>query len=88
MNVEFVQYAEHLGWENKEVYKSKWSRSERVPFATIAELLNKLSFQEKQEFSPNERRTSNYYNDLKGMRDNFFFNKNIYNFTAAEMTRF
>ena len=58
VNVDFVQYAKDLGWKNKEVYKSTWSRSKRVPFATIAELLNELSFKEKQEFSPNERRTS------------------------------
>ncbi len=65
VNVDFVQYAEHLGWENKEVYKSTWSESKRVPFATIAELLNEISFKQKQEFSPNERRTSKYFNDLK-----------------------
>ena len=58
VNVDFVQYAKYLGWENKEVYKSTWSGSERVPFAMIAELLNELSFNQKQEFSPNERRTS------------------------------
>ncbi len=42
VNVDFVQYAKDLGWENKEVYKSTWSGSERVPFATIAELLNEI----------------------------------------------
>ncbi len=72
MNVDFVQYAEHLGWKNKGFYKSTWSRSERVPFATIAKLLNELSFKQKQEFSPNERRTSKYLNDLKKMGNNFF----------------
>ncbi len=65
----FVQFAEHLGWESKEVYKSKWSGSERVPFAMIAELLNELSFKQKQEFSPNERKTSKYFKDLKEMRN-------------------
>jgi hypothetical protein len=30
-------------------------------------LLNELSFNQKQEFSPNERRTSKYFNDLKKM---------------------
>ena len=59
--------------KNKEVYKSTWSRSKRVPFATIAELLNELSFKEKQEFSPNERRTSKYFKDLKEMRNKYFF---------------
>ncbi len=44
VNVDFIQYAKHLGWENKEVYKSTWSGSERVPFVTIAELSNELSF--------------------------------------------
>ncbi len=48
VNVDFVQYAEHLGWENKEVYKSTWSGSKRVPFAMIAELLNVFSFKLKQ----------------------------------------
>ena len=51
VNVDFVQYAEHLGWEKKEVYKSTWSGSERVPFVMIAELLNELSFKQKQELS-------------------------------------
>ncbi len=60
VNMDFIQYAKDLGWKNKEVYKSTWSRSKRVPFATIAELLNELSFKEKQEFSPNERRTSKF----------------------------
>ena len=78
VNVDFVQYAEHLGWENKEVYKSTWSGRERVPFAMIAELLNELSFNQKQEFSPNERRTSKYFNDLKKMQNKFFFNKNLF----------
>ena len=78
VNVDFVQYAEHLGWKNKEVYKSTWSRSKRVPFATIAELLNELSFNQKQEFSPNERRTSKHFNDLKKMRNKNFFNKNLF----------
>jgi hypothetical protein len=67
VNVDFIQYAKDLGWENKEVYKSTWSGSERVPFATITELLNELSFKQKQEFSPNERRTSKYFYDLKKM---------------------
>ena len=39
---------EHCGWENKEVYKSTWSGSKRVPFAMIAELLNVFSFKLKQ----------------------------------------
>ncbi len=77
VNVDFVQYAEHLGWKNKEVYKSTWSRSERVPFSTIAELLNELSFKEKQEFSPNERRTSKYFNDLKKMQNKVFFQQEL-----------
>ena len=77
MNVDFVQYAKHLGWENKEVYKSTWSGSKRVPFATIAELLNELSFKQKQEFSPNERRTSKYFNDLKEMWNKFFFQQEL-----------
>ena len=59
-------------------------RSKRVPFATIAELLNELSFKEKQEFSPNERRTSKYFNDLKKMRNNFFFNKNLFKLEEDE----
>ena len=79
VNVDFVQYAKDLGWKNKEVYKSTWSRSKRVPFATIAELLNELSFKEKQEFSPNERRTSKYFNDLKKMRNNFFSTRTCLN---------
>ncbi len=77
MNVDFVQYAEHLGWENKEVYKSTWSVSKRVPFAMIAELLNELSFNQKQEFSAHERRTSKYFNDLKEMRNNFIFQQEL-----------
>ncbi len=44
VNVDFVQYAKDLGWKNKKVYKSTWSRIGRVPFAMIAELLNELSF--------------------------------------------
>ncbi len=51
VNVDFVQYAKDLGWKNKEVYKSTWSRSERVPFATIVELLNELSFRETRILS-------------------------------------
>jgi hypothetical protein len=78
VNVDFVQYANDLGWKNKEVYKSTWSRSERVPFAMIAELLNEFSLKEKQEFSPNERRTSKYFNDLNKMRNKIFFNKNLF----------
>ena len=73
VNVDFVQYAEHLGWKNKEVYKSTWSGSKRVPFAMIDELLNELSFKQKQEFSPNERRTSKYFKDLKEMLNKIFF---------------
>ncbi len=46
--------------------------AKEFPFAMIAELLNELSFKEKQEFSPNERRTSKYFNDLKKMQNNFF----------------
>jgi 5S rRNA maturation endonuclease (ribonuclease M5) len=79
VNVDFVQYAKDLGWENKEVYKSTWSRSKRVPFATIAELSNELSFKEKQEFSPNERRTSKYFNDLKKIRNKFFSTRTCLN---------
>ncbi len=84
MNVDFVQYTEHLGWENKEVYKSTWSGSERVPFAMIAELLNELSLKQKQEFSPNERRTSKYFKDLKEMQIKFFFNKSLYKLEEEE----
>ncbi len=73
-----------IGWENKEVYKSTWSGSERVPFATIAELLNELSFKQKQEFSPNERRTSKYFNDLKKMWNKILFNKNLYKLEEEE----
>ena len=72
VNVDFVQYAKHLGWKNKEVYKSTWSRSKRVPFATIAELLNEISFKEKQEFSPDEKRTYKYFNDSKKCEIKFF----------------
>ncbi len=77
--MDFIQYAKDLGWENKEVYKSTWSRSERVPFAMIAELLNELSFKEKQEFSPNERRTSKYFNDLTKMQNKFFSTRTCLN---------
>ncbi len=77
--MDFVQYAEHLGWKNKEVYKSTWSGSKRVPFATIAELLNELSFKQKQEFSPNERRTSKYFKDLKETRNIFFSTRTCIN---------
>ena len=84
VNVDFVQYAKVLGWENKEVYKSTWSRSKIVPFAMIAELLNELSFKEKQEFSPNERRTSKYFNDLKKMQNKTFFNKNLFKLEEDE----
>ncbi len=84
MNVDFVQCAEHLGWENKGVYKSTWSGSERVPIAMVAELLSELSFKQKKEFSPNERRTSKYFKDLKEMRNKFFFNKNLYKLEEEE----
>ncbi len=84
VNVNFVQYAKDLGWKNKEIYKSTWSRSKRVPFATIAELLNELSFKEQQEFSPNERRTSKYFNDLKKMQNKIFFNKNLFKLEEDE----
>ena len=87
MNVDFVQYAKDLGWKNKEVYKSTWSRSKRVPFATIAELLNELSFKEKQEFSPNERRTSKYFNDLKKMQNNFFSTRTCLNWKKTNPNR-
>ncbi len=79
MNVDFVQYAKHLGWGKKEVYKSTWSGTERVPFATIAELLNELSFKQKQEFSHIERRTSKYFKDLKEMRNKFFSTRTCIN---------
>ncbi len=87
VNVDFVQYAEHLGWENKEVYKSTWSGSERVPFVMIAELLNELSFKQKQEFSPNERRTSKYFKDLKEMRNNFFSTRTCINWKKKNPNR-
>ena len=84
MNGDLVQHAKYLGSKKKEVYKSTWSGSKRVPFATIAELLNKLSFEQKQVFSPNQRRTSNYFNDLKKMQDNVFYNKNLYKLEGEE----
>ncbi len=65
--------------ENKEVYKSTWSGSERVPFAVIAELLNELSFKQKQEFSPNERETSKYFKELKEMQNNYFSTRTCIN---------
>ncbi len=87
MNVDFVQYAKHLGWENKEVYKSTWSGSERVPFTTIAELLNELSFKQKQEFSPNKRRTSKYFKDLKKCRKIFFSTRTCINWKNKNPNR-
>ncbi len=35
VNVDFIQYAKHLGWENKEVYKSTWSGSEEFPLQRL-----------------------------------------------------
>jgi hypothetical protein len=87
VNVDFVQHAKDLGWENKKVYKSTWSRSERVPFTTIAEFLNELSFKEKQEFSPNERRTSKYFNDLKKMRNKYFSTRTCLNWKKKNPNR-
>ncbi len=87
MNVDFVQYAKDLGWENKEVYKSTWSRSKRVPFATIAELVNELFFKQKQVFSPNERRTSKYFNDLKKMQNKFFSTRTCLNWKKTNPNR-
>ncbi len=48
----------------------------QVISATV--LLNELSFNQKQEFSPSERRTSKYFNDLKKIQNNIFFNKNLF----------
>ncbi len=87
VNVDFIQYAKDLGWENKEVYKSAWSRSKRVPFVMIAELSNELSFNQKQEFSPNERRTSKYFNDLKKMLDKFFSTRTCLNWKKTNPNR-
>ena len=64
-----------------------WSGSKRVPFATIAELLNELSFNQKQELSPNERGTSKYFNDLKKMQNKFFSTRTCLNWKKTNPNR-
>ncbi len=35
VNVDFVQYAKDLGWKNKEVYKSTWSKAKEFPLQRL-----------------------------------------------------